>query len=526
MADQVWDASTNTVYTTFTNYVSDAGYPGDGDKFTASNQEGDLSGNTLPRTAHLATGTVDLDILAAYDDVSLTAFLGEEGVDYGVVLVDSIGAIICGDISSTSITITAGEVYQGYSSVATDVILNGGLYSFRDGGGEVLTGGVTDTAAGTLYIGNDCTVSDLIDLDNASTLEIEGGATLTAPTGVTIGAGSDLTAVDGVSTGPRGIKGDTTFEATSIFDISVDDEDFTFDGDWTGTNCTFAHIATGTIICTGSWTREPPLTVTHAGTLKLTGSGKELVWAAGANWLYYLSTGASYTLASAMTLHLGRGLTMETGSTFIFGGRRLRLRLYANDVIDIQSGASITVTTGRLDVRPTADFSNSGRMAAPRIHHYSTNDTLTQSGVYEVEETFIYGESNDQFSGLILSGTAPSLGDVTLGHATTASRTGRLTFSGDGLFTTGSLNKGAAASTTNQLNLGSRNWTLEPASTVDGTGMVCTATGGNAISGDSSCEIKDCVFDNEVFVYGEVVEGTGNTNVTFVHGVMTMMGLG
>ena len=363
-------------------------------------------------------------------------------------------------------TITAGELYTNDSTPSGDVVINGGLLAMY-GSYDQITGNITDTAAGTMYVGSDrIAVVGTINL-TASDLEIEGGADLTA-TSVTVATAASIVAVNG-SGEPREIIGPVTLNAGGTLDMSVDDEDFTITGDWTCTGSTITWHAAGRLIVAGNIVNAS-LATTLAGSkaIRMTGASKTLEWRDYDNaGRMALTIAAGATISSTTAIYCISFAT-EAASVYTASSSAVDVCYAGNNMVDIQG-----TYTGNLQLRSNWNLSssNSGRVAASGdLTVLGTGaSTITQSGEFSVGGLLLYGVGDGWTSTYILSGAAPVVGDTVLGVVTGAkNRGGILTFSGAGSATMGSLS-GAASSTANEFNMGPRQITMASGAAWDGT---------------------------------------------------------
>ena len=483
-----------------------AGVPVDTETIGYTNAEGDLTGATLPNNWP-GSETFGLEITAAYE-CPVEDFITDQNT-HSTILVNHADAVIDLNTDFTTATITAGEADVDGNDPTGDVVLNGGLLAFI-GEGDTLTGNVTDTAAGTLYASNQNTVDGDITL-TASDLKLDGACELICTGTITHSTAGQIVTVDGGGAADRTIVGNVSLGAGGTLDWSLNaGDDLTIDGD---------------VVIAGTWTGDPGNHLIVTGDLDYQN--------ATAQTNVHVTMTGTGNLNGTETSHQPESLTFASGSSYTLTGT------YANaEKIVIEAGASVAPTTTQylylyrpdlddfldilgtctagINVRGSGDKSNSGTVATTgEVQYQSSDDTLTQTGPVNVGSLRVLADANDAYGHLTLSNASVDLGDVVLAGDFSATTTGRLTFSGAGSFTTGSLNRDPGfASTGNQLNLGPRNWTIEAGSTIDGTGITCTADGGNVILAYGST-ISNCVFDNPVYVKNGV-PGSGNTNVFFL----------
>lgn len=332
--------------------------------------------------------------------------------------------------------------------------------------------------------------------------------------------------VVGAVTGPITCYADTGAARTITGDVvsaaadwTVDTFDLTIDGDATFTGA-WAGNADNFLIVTGDLSYVDATSEANVH-VKMTGAGTTI------NGQEILARPASVTYAAGASGD-SQGNTLYTDKFVLEAGAALTgtntIYIYlptANDVLSIDGTLTMDIL-----VHLSASITNAGDVITPNDFVLkASNDSFTQDGAFSVGSTTVYSTIDNFYAELICSDAVVSTGDLVLGDASSALRTGRFTLTGTGNFTTGNLDRGAAATTGNQLNIGPRNGTIEASKTWNGTGITCTADGGNIITGDETCEIKNCEFDHEVKVYGGVQDGEGNVNVTFVEDTIPGVGV-
>jgi len=469
------------------------------------NGEGSISGALLPNVDMPTSGTYYVEILAGYYDeweetnpVLSDYTGGSGGVTWDTLLINHADAFVEIDHNVGTITITAGTAYVE-GSLTADVVIDGGLLYTED---ATLIGDITDTAAGTVYWKG--IVDGTISL-TASELEIEGGMVFTADS-ITVATAAKIIAVDGEA-GPREIVGPVTVSAT--FDCSVDDEDWTFNGDWTCTGATLAFNATGRVIVAGDLVNaSDATTLTGSKQIRMTGTGKTIRW-------------SDYDTAGRINLTIGAGASIAT-----------EVSVFARTLV-VEATGSLDASSAQVDISHMSqvDFTDIAGTYTGDLKfsiYYSAHTINTRfviggkltATTPDVDSTVIYNDvfscgsldikSNVDNKGvtIALAGPSANCGDVTLGIATGTNRYGILDVSGvSGAVQINSLIDGVQdpGVGSSALVLGTKDVTADGSGNWDGTDIAVSASGGK----------------NEVFAHGSTIDNMGDPGavVTVVDGV-------